>query len=58
VAAARASFSKPMTAVTVTCPVCEGEGVIPSPDSDDFALDIVCPACGGEGYLDAEVDDE
>ena len=44
--------------VVVDCPRCEGAGVIPDPDQDDFKLDIVCPACEGQQYLDIIVEDE
>lgn len=52
------SCSIEMATVTVICPFCEGEGVVPSPDADDFTLNEVCAACGGEGYMDAETGDE
>lgn len=46
-----------MKQVTLKCPVCAGEGVIPDSLSDGL-IDMVCPACQGEGWLDAETEDE
>jgi DnaJ-class molecular chaperone len=43
--------------VTLTCPVCKGEGVIPDPSLEGF-LDTECPACDGYGWLEADLEDE
>ncbi len=43
--------------VVVDCPRCEGDGVVPDPDADDFTLDIECPACLGEGWLDVNIEE-
>ena len=46
--------SSKMAVVTVKCPVCAGDGVVPDPRTDGL-LDMTCPACHGEGWLDVEV---
>jgi hypothetical protein len=43
--------------VTIGCPVCGGEGVIPDPADDEAFLDIPCPLCDGEGWVEGETDE-
>ncbi len=43
--------------VTVKCPVCAGDGVVPDPRVDGL-LDMTCPACYGEGWLDVETEED
>lgn len=43
--------------VTIRCPVCSGEGVVPSPEADGL-VDEICETCDGEGWLDVEVEDD
>lgn len=45
--------SSNVESATIQCPLCEGEGTIPS-----TLMDEPCPTCEGEGWLDIEEEDD